>query len=113
MNEAILTMLNHYKCRSVDDYLAALREILQSLALLGLWRTKFFEHAAFYGGSALRILYGLDRFSEDLDFSLLKPGPDFDLFRYLQGLQTELESYGFRVQLVLKKKSRTNESDVK
>lgn len=49
----------------------ALREIMQEIALLGLWRSKFFEKAAFYGGTALRILYGMDRFSEDLDFSLL------------------------------------------
>lgn len=41
----------------------AMREAIQSLALLGLWRARFFEHAAFYGGTALRMLYGLDRFS--------------------------------------------------
>ncbi len=46
--------------------------IFQEIALLGLWRAKFFERAAFYGGSSLRILYQLDRFSEDLDFTLLK-----------------------------------------
>ncbi|MFC1850920.1 nucleotidyl transferase AbiEii/AbiGii toxin family protein [candidate division CSSED10-310 bacterium] len=110
MNEAILTMLKQYNCKSVDDYVSALREILQSLALLGLWRTKFFEHAAVYGGSALRILYGLDRFSEDLDFSLLKPTPGFAISNYFDGLQAEIESFGFRVQLEHKKRSRTIES---
>ena len=47
--------------------------------MLGLWRGKFFEHAAFYGGTALRVLYGLDRYSEDLDFSLLRPSTTFTL----------------------------------
>ena len=70
MHEAIRTMLDRYDCRSRDDYVHALREILQEVALLGLWRSKFFEHAAFYGGTALRVLHGLDRYSEDLDFSL-------------------------------------------
>ena len=71
MSEAIQHMLDRYRVQTRDEYLDALREILQQVALLGLWRGKFFEHAAFYGGTALRILYGLDRYSEDLDFSLL------------------------------------------
>ena len=67
MNEAVARMLNRYECQSVEDYVRALREIMQEIALLGLWRSKFFEKAAFYGGTALWILYGMDRFSEDLD----------------------------------------------
>lgn len=69
MNEAVRQILANYEIRSVEDSLRALREIMQEIALLGLWRSKFFENAAFYGGTALRVLYGLDRFSEDLDFS--------------------------------------------
>jgi len=68
MHEAVTRMLAKYEPKSVDDSVRALREIIQEVALLGLWRAKFFEHAAFYGGTALRILYGLVRFSEDLDF---------------------------------------------
>lgn len=67
MNDAIARMLDRYECQSVEDYVRALREIMQETALLGLWRSKFFEKTAFYGGTALRILYGMDRFSEDLD----------------------------------------------
>ncbi|MFZ4860334.1 MAG: nucleotidyl transferase AbiEii/AbiGii toxin family protein, partial [Desulfuromonadaceae bacterium] len=66
MHEAVTRMLAKYESKSVDDSFRALREIIQEVALLGLWRAKFFENAAFYGGTALRILYGLDRFSEDL-----------------------------------------------
>ena len=74
-------------------------------ALLGLWRSKFFEKAAFYGGTALRILYGLNRFSEDLDFSLLEPMTDFDLERYSVALERELAAFGFEVRVEKKNKS--------
>jgi len=102
MNEAVARMMSRYKCRRLEDYVRALREILQEIALLGLWRSKFFEKGAFYGGTALRILYGLDRFSEDLDFSLLQPQPNFDLSRYSKALQTEMRSFGFEVTAVSK-----------
>jgi len=69
----------------------ALREIVQELALLGLWISKFFEHAAFYGGTALRIFHGLPRYSEDLDFSLLEPDADFDVERHLDERWQETE----------------------
>ena len=71
MHSVIKTLLEKYSCASFQDYTNSLKEIFQEIALLGLWRAKFFEHAAFYGGTALRILYGLNRFSEDMDFSLL------------------------------------------
>jgi hypothetical protein len=92
-------MLAKYEPKSVDDSVRALREIIQEVALLGLWRAKFFEHAAFYGGTALRILYGLDRFSEDLDFSLLAPSSDFNLARYTASLEEELLAFGFNVRV--------------
>lgn len=99
MHEAVTRMLAKYEPKSVDDSVRALREIIQEVALLGLWRAKFFEHAAFYGGTALRILYGLDRFSEDLDFSLLTPSPDFNLARYSASLEEELQAFGFNVRV--------------
>ncbi len=105
MNTAVETMLERYKCQSEQDYVNALKEIMQEVALLGLWRAKFFEHAAFYGGTALRILYKLDRFSEDLDFSLLKKDENFKLSSYLGAIQFELESLGFGVTVEEKKKS--------
>lgn len=104
MNEAVTKMLGRYQCRTEADYTNALIEIMQEVALLGLWRAKFFEHAAFYGGTALRILYHLDRFSEDLDFSLLKPQPKFDLSPYLNAVQAELHGMGFNVSVEARKK---------
>ena len=97
MNPAIQRMLERYSRDTIEENVAALREILQQLALLGLWRSKFFERAAFYGGSALRILYGLDRYSEDLDFSLLAPGRDFSLGTYGSSVERELAGFGFEV----------------
>jgi Nucleotidyl transferase AbiEii toxin, Type IV TA system len=82
MNPALETILRRYKCETRAQYERALKEILQELALVGLWRAHFFEHAAFYGGTTLRILYGLDRFSEDLDFTLLTPNPKYSLEPY-------------------------------
>ena len=105
MQEAVAQMLTKYECKSADDYVHALREILQEIALLGLWRSKFFEKAAFYGGTALRTLYGLDRFSEDLDFSLLEPMADFELKRYSDALEKELVAFGFEVSVEVKNKT--------
>jgi predicted nucleotidyltransferase component of viral defense system len=108
MVEALDRMFSRYTLRSVQDFSSALREILQELALLGLWRSKFFEKAAFYGGTALRILYGLDRFSEDLDFTLIKPDLEFDLSRYLSALELEIQAFGFEVTATRKEKLKGN-----
>lgn len=104
MNEAVRQMLATYEIRSVEDSLWALREVMQEISLLGLWRGKFFEKAAFYGGTALRVLYGLDRFSEDLDFSLLEKSEGFDLSEYGESLKRELASFGFAVEIESRRK---------
>lgn len=99
MNEAIEQMLSKYSLNSNEDYENALKEILQEIILLALDRNGFFEKAAFYGGTALRIVHGLDRFSEDLDFTLLKPDPNFKLDQYFSGIERELNAFGFEVIL--------------
>jgi len=108
MNEIIIKMLEKYACHSVNDYENALKEIIQEIALLGLWRGKFFEKAAFYGGTALRILYGLDRFSQDLDFSLLKTEPGFNFSTYLPFIAQELKGFDFDVTVQEKIKTDMN-----
>lgn len=98
-----------YKPQNEDETLSALREIMQEIALAGLSRTDFFEKAAFYGGTALRIFYGLDRFSEDLDFSLLKSDPDFSLESYFASIVNEFEALGMKVSIKEKdKKIKSN-----
>lgn len=88
-----------YQPTNEEEVLSALREIMQEIALAGLSRTDFFEKAAFYGGTALRIFYGLDRFSEDLDFSLLEVNPDFSLEPYFAAVITEFEATGIKVSI--------------
>lgn len=106
--EALQRMLERYELNNLSDYRNAIKEIIQEIALLGLWRAKFFEKAAFYGGTALRILHQLDRFSEDLDFSLLTKDPEFDLKNFEKAVQQELASLGFTAQVEKKLKSKTS-----
>ena len=105
MNEMIKQMIGRYQPKDLREQKLALQEILQEIALVGLWRGNFFEHAAFYGGTALRILYGLDRFSEDLDFTLHSAIKEFKWDKYKQSLITELKSYGFEADFDGKQKA--------
>lgn len=108
MNNDIKQLLARYNCSSLQEHDQALREILQEIALVGLWRGKFFEHAAFYGGTALRIFYNLDRFSEDLDFTLFTPNPAWSWKPFADAIKNELTSFGFDVSFIEKdKKSQT------
>ena len=106
MNGIVTEMLKKYSAESVFDKKNAVKEIMQELVLCCLSRSGFFKHAAFYGGTALRIFYGLDRFSEDLDFSLSAPDPDFELSEYFPDLKKELASYGLNVEISEKRKTR-------
>lgn len=103
-------MLEKYDLSTADKTYEALREILQEIVLLGLSRAGFFDHAVFYGGTALRILYGLDRFSEDLDFSLLAPDENFDLSVYENTVIEALHSFGFEVTIQIKNSDGTIKS---
>ena len=102
--------LEEYKPKNQDEAEQALREIMQEIALAGLQRSGFFEKAAFYGGTALRIFHELDRYSEDLDFSLLEVNPDFSLEPYLQGIITEFKASGMQVSV--KEKIKTNQTNI-
>ena len=99
-------MLSGYELRSDYDRKNAMKEIIQEIILCSLSRTDFFKHAAFYGGTALRIFYGLDRFSEDLDFSLKEPDDGFDLSAYLPSLENEVRSYGLNLKAEVKAKTK-------
>lgn len=102
IHPAIAKMLEKYDLSSAEKTYEALREILQEIVLLGLYRAGFFDHALFYGGTALRILHGLDRFSEDLDFSLIEVNDAFDLSVYEGAVIEALHSFGFEVTIQLK-----------
>lgn len=110
MNSAIERMLAPYEAVTLADRKNATKEVIQEIVLCGLSRAGFFDRAAFYGGTALRIFYGLDRFSEDLDFSLMTPDAFFELSRYFTGLEKEARSFGLNVEV--SKKDKANESDI-
>lgn len=104
MNSVIENMLEKYTIESKESLSNALKEVIQEIALCGLSRTNFFSKAAFYGGTALRIFYKLDRFSEDMDFSLLEKDESFELQDYFSAIQNELESFGLQVFISQKEK---------
>jgi predicted nucleotidyltransferase component of viral defense system len=91
--------LNSYNCQSEFEEEHAIREITQEVALAALGRTDFFKHAVFQGGTCLRIFYGLNRFSEDLDFILQKPDASFTLESYSSSLSDELKAYGYQIEI--------------
>ena len=99
MKQVIRDYIQRKNPQNLHDYDRAMREIIQQITLFGLWRSGFFEYAAFYGGTALRVLHGLPRFSEDIDFSLLQKNMHFSIGPYLSGIQTELSGFGFEVEI--------------
>jgi len=103
--------IEEYNPQNVEEILSALREIMQEITLAGLSRTDFFEKAAFYGGTALRIFYGLGRYSEDLDFSLLKPDSNFSIEPYFKAVLDEFKSLGLTVSIKEKKKTKQTAID--
>ena len=106
MNSVIEQMLKQYASSTTQDKKNGIKEIVQEIVLCGLSRAGFFKKAAFYGGTALRIFYNLDRFSEDLDFSLKVPESSFSLNDYLPVLKKELLSYGLNFRIEIKDKSK-------
>ena len=105
MNTALGQMLKAYNSENLFERKNAVKEIMQEIVLCGLARAGFFKKAAFYGGTALRIFYGLDRFSEDLDFSLETADPAFDLKEYFPALEKEVRSYGLKVEITEREKT--------
>ena len=105
MNNIIEQMLSKYEIKNTNDEINALKEIIQEIILSGLARGNFFDEAAFYGGTALRIFYKLDRFSEDLDFALIYPNKNFDLSKYFVYLEKELKAYGLNLEINTKQKN--------
>lgn len=97
-------MINLYNPKSLNENRAVLREILQSIVLIGLSRGDFFKKASFYGGTALRIFYGLNRYSEDLDFTLNEKNDSFSLEPYIESIKNVASSYGIELDINIKKK---------
>lgn len=97
-------MLSRYLMDSVDARRNATYEVLQQVVLCGLYRGGFFSEAAFYGGTCLRIFHGLERFSEDMDFTLLRKDPSFSMEKYFPAIIDECRLLGREVEITLKDK---------
>ena len=97
--------LDSYHCKSSIEEEHAIREITQEVALAALGRTEFFKHAICQGGTCLRIFYGLNRFSEDMDFILKKANKNFALHPHIQAISDELKAYGYDIQITDRSKA--------
>ena len=106
MNSVLKNMLDKYDIKNTEDEINAMKEIIQEIVICGLSRGGFFNEAAFYGGTALRIFYGLNRFSEDLDFALLEPNKNFDLSKYFSFVEKEVLAYGLNLKIETKEKTK-------
>jgi len=100
MIELIQKRLASYKANGPIEEENALKEIVQEVMLFALWQSDFFELAAFQGGTSLRILHGLSRFSEDIDFILKKPDPDFLWRPYLGNLVEICREFGIEPEVL-------------
>lgn len=101
MNSNIIeNRLQNYSPKTQQEELNAIKEIYQEIALAGLARSDFFKVGAFQGGTCLRILYALERFSEDLDFVLIKDKTSFDWEHYLKAIELEFHSFGLDLEIL-------------
>lgn len=106
MNEVYHNMLSAYDLTTDQAKRNAIFEVNQQVILSGLYNGGFFDKAAFYGGTCLRIFHGLQRFSEDMDFSLIKPDKEFDFTQYFQPVIDEFAAIGRQVEI--RKKDKRN-----
>lgn len=104
MKDVFEQMLSRYDTTTAENRHNAICEVLQQVVLCGLYRGGFFEEAAFYGGTCLRIFHGLDRFSEDLDFSLLRKDSGFSMEKYFPYIIDECRLLGRAVEISKKEK---------
>ena len=105
-NEIFNQMLSAYDRTTEQQKRNAIFEVNQQIILAGLYNGGFFNEAAFYGGTCLRIFHGLQRFSEDMDFSLLAPNEDFDFTKYFQTIIDQFALVDRNVEI--KKKDKKN-----
>jgi predicted nucleotidyltransferase component of viral defense system len=110
MSAIIEQMLKSHNTQTLYDKKNAMKEVMQEIVLCGLSRAGFFKKAAFYGGTALRIFHGLDRFSEDLDFTLMTADENFDLSVYFPTLEKEVKAYGLNIKIT--EKGKTKETNI-
>ena len=108
MKDIVQKRLDSYKCQTAEDEENAIREITQEVALFALGKSDFFKYATFQGGTCLRIIYNLDRFSEDLDFVLQEPNREFDIVPFLDKTASVMASFAYDIEVTGGYKSNTH-----
>lgn len=103
-------MMSRYEIKTTEDNRNATHEVMQQITLAALYRTGFFDNAAFYGGTCLRIFYNLPRFSEDMDFSLLNKNANFTLEKYFDAISSEFSAHGKDV--IITRKTKANDTNI-
>ena len=99
-------MLSRYEIKTNEQKRNATYQVMQEITLAGLYRGGFFDKAAFYGGTCLRIFHELPRFSEDMDFSLIGKDDKFDLESYFPSIIEEFKAAGRDVVITRKEKKK-------
>ena len=99
-------MLSRYEINTNEDKHNALHEVIQQITLSALYRAGFFNKAAFYGGTCLRIFYDSQRFSEDMDFSLMEKDENFTIENYFDTIRSEFKAFGREVSITRKNKKQ-------
>jgi hypothetical protein len=94
LSSILAERLKRFAVADEADEKQATQEIIQEFILYSLSKTSFFENGLFHGGTALRILYNINRYSEDLDFSLIRPDKDFQWNPYLEQIKKNMAQYG-------------------
>ena len=103
--QMIQQRLLSYNCKTDIEEQQAIREITQEVVLAALGRGDFFKQALFQGGTCLRIFYGLNRFSEDMDFILRNANPEYQLKDHIKHLTDELAAYGYTIEITDRNKA--------
>ena len=104
MKDLVQKRLDSYQCKTAEEEESALKEITQEIALYALSKNDFFQHASFQGGTCLRIVHDLERFSEDLDFSLIYPNLDYQIAPFIEKAAHFMKDFGFLIEITGKER---------
>lgn len=99
IQDVLANRLKEYSVANTLEQENVLQELMQQYVLASLWRTKFFARAAFHGGTCLRILYGMNRYSEDLDFVLKEASTSFEWCPYLERIKEDCRAEGIEFEV--------------
>ena len=99
-NSVFSEKIREYNPASALEQENVLQELMQLFVLAGLSKEGFFHQVQFHGGTCLRVVHGMNRFSEDLDFVLKEPDGNFEWSKYLNKVQGDAWQEGIHFEIV-------------